>query len=419
MKHLLVSLLLIVAYTTIFAQQTKRVLFLGNSYTAGNNLPQMLADVASSLGDSLIFDSNTPGGHTMLGHSANATSQAKIAQGGWDYVVIQEQSQLPSFPWSQFSTASLPYADSLCRKIREADSCAIPLFFMTWGRKNGDQMNCATWPPVCTYAGMQHLLRERYVLMADTNNAKVAPVGAVWRDVRNDSLGIELYAADGSHPSMEGSYLAACTFYASIFHKSPVGASALGFMWPQDALAIQQHAEATVFDSLGVWMIDTLKPQVNFAWTQTSPNCEITFDASFSQYVDSVYWDFGDGTAASGINVQHTYAAGGTYTVCAEGWKGCIADSFCQTWLFCAFDVDENELQGITIYPNPSHSIIRVEHFDQPALNAAFSVYDLQGKLLLKGEDASVIDVSALATGVYILEIRIGERVSRLRFEKI
>ena len=217
---------------------------------------------------------------------------------------------------------------------------------------------------------------------------------------------------------MEGSYLAACTFYASIFHKSPVGASVPGFIWAQDALAIQQHAEATVFDSLGVWMIDTLTPEVTFAFSQISANCEFLFDASNSQAVDSVYWDFGDGTNASGITVQHTYATGGTYTVCAEGWRGCMADSLCQTWLFCAFDVDENELHGFNIFPNPVASILRVEQFDQSAINARYTVVDVQGKLLLAGEDASVIDVSTLAPGIYILEVRIGEGVSRLRFEK-
>lgn len=419
MKRTIILLAILGFSVQAFAQQTKRALFLGNSYTAYNNLPQLVADIASSMGDVLIFDSNTPGGFTLQGHSTNAASLAKIAQGGWDYVVLQEQSQLPSFPWSQFSTASLPFADSLSRKIREADSCAIPLFYMTWGRKNGDQSNCANWPPVCTYSGMQHLLRERYVLMADTNHAQVAPVGAVWRDLLADSLGIELYASDGSHPSLEGSYLAACTFYASLFHKSPVGASAPGFMGAQDALAIQQHAAATVFDSLGVWRIDTLKPKTSFVFSQISSNCEFVFDASNAQSVDSVYWDFGDGTNASGITVQHTYATLGTYTVCAEGWKGCMVDSVCETWPFCAFDVDENELSGITIYPNPSHSIIRVEHFDQPAVNAAFSVYDLQGRMLFQGDDASVVDVSFLATGLYILELRIGKQVSRLRFEKV
>jgi len=40
---------------------TKRVLFIGNSYVYTNNLPQELANVAASMGDEVIFDSNAPG----------------------------------------------------------------------------------------------------------------------------------------------------------------------------------------------------------------------------------------------------------------------------------------------------------------------------------------------------------------------
>jgi len=54
--------------------QTKEVLFLGNSYTGVNNLPQLIADVALSAGDTLIHDKNTPGGYTLEAHTTNATT---------------------------------------------------------------------------------------------------------------------------------------------------------------------------------------------------------------------------------------------------------------------------------------------------------------------------------------------------------
>ena len=399
------------------AQQTKRVLFLGNSYTGVNNLPQMVADVALSLGDTLIFDENTPGGYTLQGHSTNPTSQAKIAQGGWDYVVLQEQSQLPAFPYSQFSTTSLPGSILLCQQIRAADSCAIPLFYMTWGRENGDQANCPNYPPLCTYSGMQGQLRERYLIMGDTNNAEVAPVGAVWRETRSNNANIDLYQSDESHPSLEGSYLAACTFYASIFHKSPVGAAVPPTMFVMDAQAIQNQANQTVFDSLNVWMIDTLKPRFDFVYS-TIANCQLAFDASVSQNVDSIYWDFGDGTNGSGMQVNHIYTATGTYIVCAEGWKGCLKSDSCFTVIPCWGSVEENQLQGISIYPNPTTNKLRVQQFEQDALNADFRIYDVTGKLLLSGNDASEINVSALPKGVYMLEIEIDKKLNRQRFVK-
>jgi hypothetical protein len=201
--------------------QTKRMLFLGNSYTSFNNLPQMLANIAASTGDSLIFDSNTPGGHTLRQHATNPVSLGKIAVGNWDYVVLQEQSQLPSFSLPQVENEVFPFAAALDDSIRRHNACAETMFYMTWGRKNGDASNCAALPLVCTYAGMDSLLNLRYRIMADRNSAVLSPVGAVWRYIRQQHPTLELYQADGSHPSVAGTYAAACSFYAAAFRKSP------------------------------------------------------------------------------------------------------------------------------------------------------------------------------------------------------
>ncbi len=50
MKIAIAILTLLTCLITFGQSQTKRVLFLGNSYTAFNNLPQMVADVALSTG---------------------------------------------------------------------------------------------------------------------------------------------------------------------------------------------------------------------------------------------------------------------------------------------------------------------------------------------------------------------------------
>ena len=53
-----------------YAQETKKVLFLGNSYTAGNNLSGLIQNLAQANGDILIKDQNTPGGYTFNAHSS-------------------------------------------------------------------------------------------------------------------------------------------------------------------------------------------------------------------------------------------------------------------------------------------------------------------------------------------------------------
>ena len=122
------------------SQQQRQVLFVGNSYVYVNDLPQMLANVAESMGDEAVCESNTPGGCTFSQHCQNH-SMDLIRQGGWDVVVLQEQSQYPSFPQWQVEQQVFPYAARLVDSAYAANPCVEPMFFMTWGRKNGDHDN--------------------------------------------------------------------------------------------------------------------------------------------------------------------------------------------------------------------------------------------------------------------------------------
>ncbi len=182
MNKILISILVsILCISPAFSQQTKEVLFIGNSYTYGNNLPDLVKQIALSFGDTLIHDSSTPGGASFNVHSVNNQTLSKIAQQQWDYVVLQAQSQEPSFPPSQVASATYPYAAILVDSIVSHFSCTEPLFFMTWGSKYGDQQNCQFYPPLCTYSGMQQRLKESYLEMTINNNASCAPVGMAWK----------------------------------------------------------------------------------------------------------------------------------------------------------------------------------------------------------------------------------------------
>ena len=106
-------------YILAFSQTTKKVYFIGNSYTAVNNLPQLIKQVANSTGDDLIYQEHTPGGSTLKQHSTNPAVIATINDGGWDYVVLQEQSQIPSFPLSYVQAELFPYATQLVNQVKK------------------------------------------------------------------------------------------------------------------------------------------------------------------------------------------------------------------------------------------------------------------------------------------------------------
>lgn len=229
------------------------MLFIGNSYTSVNNLPQMVQAVAASCGDTVTYRSSTPGGCTFRQHLDNASAEL-IRQGGWDYVVLQEQSQLPSFPFAQFMQESYPYAERLCNLVRQYNPQAEIFFYMTWGRRDGDTANAGSYEPLATYNGMDSLLRARYMMMAGDNGANIAPVGPVWHYIRDHYPDIELYGPDGSHPSLAGSYAAACTFYTVFFRKSPLAIADDCGTDAATARTLRECAKTVAFDSIGSWL---------------------------------------------------------------------------------------------------------------------------------------------------------------------
>ena len=360
MKKIL--LLLIIGLNFIVncqSQNTKNVLFLGNSYTYYNNLPQMLSDLARSAGDTMTFDSNTPGGYTFQGHSTNATSLAKIAVGNWDFVVLQEQSQLPSFPDNQVETSVFPYARILDSLINLNNNCAETVFYMTWGRKFGDASNCANFAPLCTYEGMDSMLYLRYMMMADRNGALVSPVGAVWRSIRQNYPLIELYQSDNSHPSLAGSYAAACSFYATIFRKDPTLITNNYGLPAADALNIRHTAKTIVFDSLSKWRVGEYDPIADFNYNITNNN-EVSFSNNSTNSTDYT-WYFGDGDSSSNENPIHIYSTPGSYQVTLISEKCGYIDSSIQTITVAPIsNTTENENKIISVSPNPVNDIFSI-----------------------------------------------------------
>lgn len=403
MRYIILFFVFISACTANGQSITKHTLFLGNSYTGVNNLPQMVADVATSMGDTLIFDSNAPGGQTLQGHSTNATSLAKIAAGNWDYVVLQEQSQLPSFPIGQVETSVFPYAQILDNHINAQNPCAETVFYMTWGRKNGDASNCASWPPVCTYEGMDDLLNDRYRTMADDNNAIISPVGAVWKYIRENFPLIDLYQSDESHPSVAGTYAAACTFYSALFQKDPTLIPFNSSLSSVDAANIRTAAKLIVYDNLMEWHIGEYDPVANFTYTISNDN-QVEFSNN-SVNATTFHWNFGDGETSSGNNPTHTYLTSGTYTIQLTANKCGISDTTFQTVnITITLGVSEINQTNLNIYPNPVSTTLNLER-DLPN-EITYIIVSVTGQVLQKGIiNNSEINVSSFPEGIYFLQL--------------
>lgn len=305
----MVPVVLFLAALPVRAQQTD-VLFIGNSYIHTNDLPYMFSQIALSFGDTVNTSMVAPGGYTFADHHYAPATQSAIASQQWDYVVLQEQSQFGALPLNEtFSNVS---ATALTYDIQASSECAYPVFFMTWGRKTGDAQNCPQYPEVCTYAGMQQALRDNYTQFALENEGYVSPVGWAWKHVRDTHPGIELYQPDESHPSVAGTYLAACTFYCTLFRESCVGTSFTSTLPPDTAAILQTIASATVLDSVDTWNLNEPgSTSASFVTGSSDVPNEITWH-HFGQ--GQHWWICSDGQSSTDAAPTFTFGTDGIYT---------------------------------------------------------------------------------------------------------
>lgn len=403
MKKIIPFLLLLIPLQKISAQSTS-VLFIGNSYTYVNDLPATVRQLALSKGDSMFTDMSAISGYTFQMHSANPTTQAKIAQQPWDYVVLQEQSQMPAFSQSQVQTEVYPFATIIDSLIHANDSCTETVFFMTWGRKNGDASNCASYPPICTYEGMQQGLRESYLNMGQMNQATVSPVGMAWKKIIADSLSFNLYQADESHPTVYGTYLTACVFYAMIFQKSPIGATYYSTIPDTTALLLQQTADAIVFDSLSVWFESGNIPFAGFDFSAVGTT--VTFQSTDLNGVQ-FQWDLGDGNSSTQQNPSHNYAPG-TYTVTQIVTGHCMSDTVTHTLTVLSSGIIESNITS-----NEKIYFADGRIYFQSEISTSIILFDMVGRKVFEQpieKNKSIQSVSwKLSSGCYIAVLQNNE----------
>ncbi|MBZ0098740.1 MAG: hypothetical protein K8F30_06630 [Taibaiella sp.] len=110
------------------AQSLKKALFLGNSYTGVNDLPKLVSDAAASASDTLIYDSNTPGGYYISQHLTDQASMAKVAAGNWDNVILQDQSMALAYPstFMNFLVYSVKMDSTIRHKTGVHKQCFMP-----------------------------------------------------------------------------------------------------------------------------------------------------------------------------------------------------------------------------------------------------------------------------------------------------
>jgi hypothetical protein len=182
------------------------VLFIGNSFTARNDVPALVARLAAARGKTLGHHLVSAGGASLRTHWNRGEAQAAIAASRYDYVVLQEQSTLPVKNAARMRENVLLFDEAI-----KASSARTALY-MTWAREHEPEN--------------QRLIADAYTSVGAEIGATVIPVGLAWERFLSRHASPALHDKDGSHPTLAGSYLAACVVYSALFGESPEGVDA-------------------------------------------------------------------------------------------------------------------------------------------------------------------------------------------------
>ncbi len=323
-SRIFVLLLLI---STFSFGQPNSILFIGNSFTHMNNLCKMYEHLANSKGKKVIADTLAVSGSTIQGHTQRNHTYDKIKSKNWNYVVIQGFSREFARDSATIAISSIPFTKMLIDSIKKYNPCVNIYYYMTWGYANGFTDSI----PNDTYQSMQERIQSGYLQLSNaTGKFPIAPVGMVWKQLREQYPELNLYNSDNAHPNPVGSYVAACTFFSSIYKESPLNGAHPSKIEQVLAQKVQECANNYVLSNVAKFNLDTVQGvvtkiinpkigmSVNTKWLSISVK-----SVDHLKGKHEYFWDFGDGKYATSKQVKHYYSKSGTYTVTLSIKDGC------------------------------------------------------------------------------------------------
>lgn len=174
------------------------ILFIGNSLTYSNDMPEMVERMAAADGVEVVTETVAFPGFSLEDHLRDGRALKALRGRKWDVVVLQQ------------GPSSLD--ESRLLLIRDAKA------FAAHARAAG----CGTvavlnvWP-ARRNAGAFDRVNESHRLAAEAAGALLIPAGVEWQKaLRAGGRGAHLYGPDGFHPSREGSRLTAATVYRTL-----------------------------------------------------------------------------------------------------------------------------------------------------------------------------------------------------------
>lgn len=179
-----------------------RVLFIGNSHTYYNDMPQIFAEICRQAGTDTEVTMLTHGGKGWDFHINEPEIAFNIRYGHYDAVILQHTAH----PMGDLDVMA-DCGRRLISLVKEAN--ARPVLYMTWTRKEDG-------------AAAQPGMSRPYISLSRETGSELAPVGNAWWTFHEMMPDAELYHTDDRHASPAGSRLAAYTIASVVLNINPI-----------------------------------------------------------------------------------------------------------------------------------------------------------------------------------------------------
>lgn len=230
-------------YGTSVPKDTLKILCLGNSFTYYNSCPGLLKEIAWNEGHYIDIYAGLKGSRTMAHHLELEMNEELIALGGYDYVFLQDQSQIPAKVGKDRKGNKQQIQDmaAVAAKVRSRSPECKAVVEWTWAYSSREFGGFGSYDAFSRYGR-----KGSYIMAKAVGNAVVSPIEKAFRMVREERPDISLYHTDELHQSLCGSYLKSCVNYLLIYGEPFGDSPADCLVAPDIAAYLRKVAEKVV-----------------------------------------------------------------------------------------------------------------------------------------------------------------------------
>lgn len=394
---LIVGTFLLFSSLSLWAQDTTKVLFIGNSFTNANNLPELFRQLSVGAGEPVVIASHMPGGISVgdisqgtSAHMNNPVVYDLIRSNDWDYLVLQDNQGRFCLGYGQFPPSSLVVEGHL--KIRDSllyhHPCAHMILFAGFGPKDG-------YPPYGdTGPALNDTIYRNYQFMNQTTRQILAAIGPAFNRIIPNYPSIDLWSSDEVHPSLNGSFLTANVIFSTIYKKSPIESTYNAGLSDFNDSLFKTTAFITTLDSINTTGLQGITPEIDVADNQLSVTgfqaCE---------------W-FRNGLPYQSTDCSISANESGEYFALVTDADNCTYRTLNQTVISTKIDFESELESNWMVYPNPCSNSFELALPSHIELGFKLEIYSVDGRLMKQiaiNQSSQKVDVSTLAKGMYHL----------------